>query len=177
LGLTWDCVNGLNRKGGASLTIKQQLQRRNEGEWFITPRTKNNRSRTIPLPELWRRALLDEKSKGRLARAKRAKDLIWLSTPSSLGTSRWVDYNEHNRVWRQIQDDYCYHKKAIHNPSPTTTTGALTPTATSPRRSRPSLLAASPLSRSARPSLAVVKPICRFKAQIASCRGAAHHSV
>ena len=68
IGLTWDCLYLLNVKGKATLTVKQQLAQHDaniEGisGYYIKPLTKNKKKRTIPLPEPWRLALVEQRSK------------------------------------------------------------------------------------------------------------------
>lgn len=114
LGLEWSCFNNLDRKGKATFVVKQQLQRRNGGVWFIKPQTKSGKSRTIPLPELWRQALLVERAKGRKVtdfKQSWARDLVFVTADS-----RWVDYNTHSDAWMQILNAYVNHRRTVKSP-------------------------------------------------------------
>ena len=68
LGLEWSCVRQLNAAGKASIEVRQQLARHDpeiEGisGYYIKNTTKNKKVRVIPLPEPWRKALLEQKRK------------------------------------------------------------------------------------------------------------------
>lgn len=53
LGLTWKCVDDFESQAAARIHVRQQLTRAKGKGWFIEPRTKNNKSRTIYLPDEW----------------------------------------------------------------------------------------------------------------------------
>lgn len=112
LGLEWSCFNSLDRKGKASVVIKQQLKRREDGSgWYIYPATKNRKPRTIPLPELWRKALLLERAKGRVANEEWASDLVFLKDDG-----RHIDYNTHAGAWTDILTAYANHRRKVKKP-------------------------------------------------------------
>jgi integrase len=105
LGLTWDCVTNLNKANKAVLTIKQELMRHevNSGQkgWYIAERTKNQNNRSIPLPERWRKALIEEKHKNRQGCNLWNRDLIFLTE-----RGHCINYNEHSRRWKKILTSY-----------------------------------------------------------------------
>lgn len=105
LGLEWSCINNLTKKDKASFVVRQQLARHekhtgNSG-WYLKDTTKGKRPRTIPLPEIWRLRLLDEKRKNRKAQDEWASDLIFL-TPNGAPTS----YNLHLKKWNESLNAY-----------------------------------------------------------------------
>ena len=116
LGLTWDCVHGLTRKNGAYLEVQQQLlldeTGRGEG-WRIERRTKTKQSRTVPLPESFRLALLMEQAKEREAAETWAEGLVFLRQDG-----KHVSYNEHAKDWRRVLHGY-YDRHGTH-PQPLT---------------------------------------------------------
>lgn len=114
LGLEWSCITNLNRKGKASITVRQQLQRRTGGGWFITPQTKTRKDRIVPLPELWRKALLEERAKKRTIADKSeswADDLVFKTEGG-----RWVDYNTHSDAWTEILTAYVNNRRTEKKP-------------------------------------------------------------
>lgn len=111
LGLEWACFHNLDRKGKATFLVKQQLKRKNGGIWYIHPSTKNKKPRVIPLPELWRKALVELRNQEQVAAEDWARDLVFL-TPSG----RHVDYNTHSGEWRQILSAYVNHRKKVKAP-------------------------------------------------------------
>lgn len=105
LGLEWSCINNLEKKGKASLIIRQQLTRHekhtgNSG-WYIKNLTKSKKDRTFPLPEFWRERLLNEKKKRRVATEAWASDLIFLTPKGS-----HVTYNLHADKWKDSLTAY-----------------------------------------------------------------------
>lgn len=100
LGLTWENVNNLDKKGKAYIVVRQQLARET-GRWFIQPETKNRKHRTIQLPELTRQALLQERAKNRTATRKWASDLVFLRSDGA-----HIDYNHNRDHWRRIWSDH-----------------------------------------------------------------------
>lgn len=103
LGMTWDrqCITGLNRKGTAKLHVQQQLMRAKGKGWFIEPKTKTGKTRTIPLPEKWRLALLDERAKDRHTTAEWSAQLVWKHP-----NNRVMNYNDYDERWRLILSAY-----------------------------------------------------------------------
>ncbi|MCI1868325.1 tyrosine-type recombinase/integrase [Bifidobacterium crudilactis] len=105
LGLTWDCVKNLNRKNKAVLIIHQELMRHevNSGltGWYIADRTKNSKPREITLPERWRKALIEEKNKGRKGGNGWDANLIFLTQ-----RNKCINYNRHSERWKMILTDY-----------------------------------------------------------------------
>lgn len=105
LGLDWSCVNNLNKRGDASLIIRQQLTRHEKhtgkSGWYIKNMTKSKKDRKIPLPESWRLRLLDEKKKGHVATEGWASNLIFLTPKGS-----HVTYNLHAEKWRESLTAY-----------------------------------------------------------------------
>lgn len=117
LGLEWSCFNNLERKGKASFVVKQQLHRSKGGGWFIHPETKNKKKRSIPVPELWRKALLEQKRKDYRASEEWASNLVFLRPPvEGATTSRWTDYNTYNRIWHETLSAYVNHRRKIKQP-------------------------------------------------------------
>ena len=109
LGLTWDCVTGLERKGKGKLIIKQELKRHEVNEpvsgWYIADRTKNGESRTIMLPEDWRKALLQERRKNRQGlKGTQWENLIFMRDDGHNHT-----YNDQLRWWKALLTAY-WHK-------------------------------------------------------------------
>jgi integrase len=112
LGLEWSCVSNLEKKGKATITVTQQLKRHEDGSgWFIYRNTKNKKSRLVPLPELWRKALLQERDKRREANEEWASDLIFLREDG-----RHIDFNTHADAWKDIMTAYVNRKKAEKEP-------------------------------------------------------------
>lgn len=102
LGLTWDCIKNLEKKNKAYILVKQQLMGPETGQgWHIEPRTKTGQTRTVPLPEIMRRALIEQKTKRREAVEPWARDLVFL-TPKG----RWIDYNTHRNKWEEVLSGY-----------------------------------------------------------------------
>lgn len=110
LGLTWNCVNNLNTKGKATLVIRQQMDRHRKGEgltgWYIRNTTKTGKTRSIPLPERWRKALLVEKRKNREAKEEWASDLVFLKP-----NGKHYDFNDHYDLWNEILTAYVNNKR------------------------------------------------------------------
>lgn len=106
LGLTWDCITGLDRKGRAKLTIKQELMRHERNEevtgWYLADRTKNKEQRTIILPEDWRKALLMQKKKGR----KGIKGTDWENLIFVNQKGRNYTYNDQWLWWKNLLTAY-----------------------------------------------------------------------
>ena len=66
LGLEWQCFQGLSRGSNPTVTIKQQLQKKERGEVVrIKPSTKTASIREIPIPETIRNALKQRKKEHR----------------------------------------------------------------------------------------------------------------
>lgn len=111
LGLTWDCVKNIEKPHQAYLRIRQQLlydESVNNRGWYIEERTKTKETRIVPLPEDFRKALLQLKEQGSSAEEVWAKDLVFLSR-----RGRHVTYNDHNRDWRAVLHGY-YNKDGQH---------------------------------------------------------------
>ncbi|WP_141014220.1 tyrosine-type recombinase/integrase [Nocardioides sambongensis] len=107
LGLEWNCITNLHRKGKAHIIVKQQLKRHEDGSgWYIYPATKNRKDRIVPLPERWRLALVAQKEKQRAATEEWAKDLVFL-TPHG----RRTDYNTHANAWTRVLTAYVNKKQ------------------------------------------------------------------
>lgn len=106
LGLTWDCITGLNKKNGAHITIKQVLKRHDKSiegvsGWYIRHSTKNGKSRTFPLPEPWRKALLMQKSKGlNGAKGTEWENLVFVTNGHN------YTYNAQWQWWRKLLTAY-----------------------------------------------------------------------
>ena len=113
LGLEWACFHNLEKRGKATVTIRQQLKRRDGGIWYIHPETKNKKNRTILLPELWREAALAWRDNAARPKANEAwaSDLVFL-TPKG----RHVDYNTHGKEWTDILTAYVNHRRAVKEP-------------------------------------------------------------
>lgn len=122
LGLEWSNFSQLDKKGKATLVVEQQLKRKTGNGWYLDrgingkSGTKNRKSRTIPIPELWRVALLEEKEKGRVAKEEWASDLVFLLPPDDAGKSRWIDYKAHQDRWEEILTAYVNHRKQVKEP-------------------------------------------------------------
>lgn len=115
LGLEWKCVNRLETKGKATIVIKQQLKRHeNGGGWYIKDGTKNGKGRVIYLPERWRKALIEEKKKDRKAREEWEQDLIF---KTARGTH--ISYNTHQKRWITVLTAYINNRR--QTPKPLTT--------------------------------------------------------
>lgn len=117
LGLTWDCITGLDRKDSAKLTIKQELKRHevNEGVsgMYLAPRTKNEEPRTIPLPEDWRKALQMEKKKQRHGiKGTEWENLIFVQQ-NGKNKGRYHTYGVFNQWWKKLLTAY-WHKDPKH---------------------------------------------------------------
>ena len=111
LGLEWSSITQLTRKGKAKLTIDRQLSRheKHTGKqgYYIKPHTKSKKPRTIYLPEIWRKALLDEKKKNRIAREAQFSNLVFLTPAGNHYT-----YKQHDELWREILT--AYYNKTTH---------------------------------------------------------------
>ena len=105
LGMEWSSITGLDRKGNARLRVNRVLNRHEkhtgQSGYYIQPYTKTRNSRRIYLPEAWRKALLAEKQKNRVAKDSQFKDLVFL-TPEG-GNYSW---GKHDRLWREILTAY-----------------------------------------------------------------------
>lgn len=113
LGMTWDrqCITGLNRKGTAKLHVQQQLTRAKGMGWFISPSTKNKKTRTIPLPEKWRLALLDERAKGRTTGNAWSETMVWKHP-----NNRAMTYNDYEDRWKSLLTSYWNRHTETHTP-------------------------------------------------------------
>lgn len=117
LGLTWDCVTGLDKKGNAKLTIKQVLKRHETNEdvsgMYLAPRTKNKQPRTIPLPEDWRQALLMERRKNRHGiKGTEWENLIFVNQ-RGVNKGRYYSFNSFRLWWIKLVTAY-WHKDPKH---------------------------------------------------------------
>lgn len=106
LGLEWDSVNQLTKRGKANIVVDRQLKRHEKhtgkSGWYIEKRVKTDSSvRTIYLPEPYRQALLQQKKKKLVAKEDWQKDLVFLSNK---GTH--ISYNTFDRQWRKMLLDY-----------------------------------------------------------------------
>jgi integrase len=110
IGLTWDCISQLNAKGKASITVKQQLARHvKEVEgitgYYLKDITKNKKKRTIPLPEPWRKALIEEKRKNRKGfQGEWSTNLVFLK-PSGRHWLRQGFSTEWHRILKEYTAD------------------------------------------------------------------------
>lgn len=105
LGMTWGSIHNLEKKGKATLTVSNTLQRHEKhtgsSGFYIQPYTKNKKTRIIHLPEPWRKALLMEKAKNRVAKDPQFKDLVFL-TPEG----NFYSWKKHNDLWTEILTYY-----------------------------------------------------------------------
>jgi len=106
LGLEWDSVNQLNKRGKANIVVDRQLKRHEKhtgkSGWFIEKRVKTDSSvRTIYLPEPYRKALIEQKKKNLIAAEDWQKDLVFLSNRNT-----HISYNNFDRNWRKMLLDY-----------------------------------------------------------------------
>ena len=107
LGLEWSCVRQLNTAGKASIEVRQQLARHDveiEGVsgYYIKDTTKNKKPRIIPLPEPWRKALLEQKRKNiHSISGEWSKDLVFLK-PSG---RHWLRQGM-SKQWHEMLREY-----------------------------------------------------------------------
>lgn len=105
LGMSWNNIANLSKKGKATLTVAQTLQRHEkhtgQSGFYIQEYTKNKKTRIIHLPEPWRKALLMEKAKNRVAVDSQFKDLVFLNEEGNFYT-----WKKHNDLWTEILTYY-----------------------------------------------------------------------
>ena len=103
LGMTWDTITNLPKRGQANLRVKQQLHRSIEAGWHIVPRTKSGKTRKIPLPEKWRLALLNERVRQSNVKSPESwqQNLVWRKRDG-----RHFTYNDYAERWRSILTAY-----------------------------------------------------------------------
>ena len=101
LGLTWNCLDG-TEQASARIHVRQQLARAKGKGWFIEPRTKNNKTRSIYLPDEWWLVLMGD---------------VYLRTYPEQGDWRdelvfrrddgnFISYNDYAHVWTKVLEDY-----------------------------------------------------------------------
>lgn len=108
LGLTWDCVKQLNKKNHAHIIIKQQLQHITGEGWSIKPETKGKKPRDLPLPEMWRQALLYQRAKKLNISGHWYSDLVF-----TRDNGKPYTYNDFYKIWDRVLYDY-YNNKGTH---------------------------------------------------------------
>jgi len=105
LGIEWNSIQNLHKKDKATLTVDRTLQRHEphtgKKGFYIQPYTKTKTTRIIHLPEPWRKALLLEKSKNRVAVDPQFKNLVFL-TPEG----KHYAWKKHDDLWREILTYY-----------------------------------------------------------------------
>lgn len=104
LGLSWDVVQGLNRKGKAKLRIEQTLEKdkRMKDQEFVKG-TKNGEIREVPIPEPIRKRLLALKAENRgdKCRNPKVKDQVCL-----LPDGKVLTYAKLNSMWHHLLNEY-----------------------------------------------------------------------
>lgn len=116
LGMTWDTITNITKKGDANLRVKQQLHRSIESGWHIVPRTKNGKERKIPLPEKWRLALLEERARQRDVNSPESwqSNLVWRKPDG-----RHFTYADYNNRWHEILKAW-WNRNHLDDPRPLT---------------------------------------------------------
>lgn len=105
LGMEWDSITSIDKANNAKLTINRTLNRHEphtgQTGYYIQPYTKTKTDRKIILPEPFRKALLNERKKGRTAKDPQFKDLVFLNQSGAPYT-----WGYHDRMWREILTAY-----------------------------------------------------------------------
>jgi integrase len=106
IGLTWDCINSIETKNGASVFIKQQLMTVH-GKTQIVPKTKSKKPRRIELTEEIRLLLLAEKRRT----GGGPKDAIFTREDGSL-----MNEQEYSRRWKAAFASYSSREEDYFRP-------------------------------------------------------------
>ncbi|WP_170209683.1 tyrosine-type recombinase/integrase [Corynebacterium variabile] len=117
LGLTWDCILNIEKKGQAQLLVKQQLD--DKKGFRIKPTTKTSEIRTIYLPEDIRHALLKRKQQNRkiynnIEKYENLESLVFIDD-----TGEIITPNKLRGIWKRIwkefyRENYESNKFTIH---------------------------------------------------------------